>query len=200
MKTYNVKISFAGDGNHNGTSAITKITVKKAAPRMTALNKAFKTTTKNKIYLVALKDNRGVALKNTRVTLRVGGITYSAMTNAKGIAVFKLAKLTKAGTYNALVKYAGNSNYNAVAKKVKLTVKTAFKTISKGSKDTAMVKKIQKALKNNGYYLTYAGHYLKIDGIYQDCTVRAVMQFQKANGLKVTGKVDELTAKKLKII
>ena len=60
--------------------------------------------------------------------------------------------------------------------------------------------KIQRALKNNGYYLTAYGHYLKVDGIYWDYTVKAVKQFQKAKGLKVTGKVDEKTAKKLGLI
>ena len=78
--------------------------------------------------------------------------------------------------------------------------KTTFKTISKGSKDKAMVKKIQKALKKNGYYLRYKGHYLKVDGWYGPCTFRSVKQFQKAKGLKVTGKVDEKTAEKLKVI
>ena len=63
-----------------------------------------------------------------------------------------------------------------------------------------MVKKIQKALKKNGYYLRYKGHYLKVDGWYGPCTFRSVKQFQKAKGLKVTGKVDEKTAEKLKII
>lgn len=53
---------------------------------------------------------------------------------------------------------------------------------------------------NNGYYLTYKGHQLKIDGKNNSCTVRSVKQFQKAKKLKVTGKVDEKTAKKLKLI
>lgn len=77
--------------------------------------------------------------------------------------------------------------------------KTVFKTVSKGSKNKAMVKKIQRALKKNGYYLRYKGHYLKVDGYYGPCTVRSVKQFQKAKKLKVTGKVDEKTAIKLKI-
>ena len=108
--------------------------------------------------------------------------------------------MNKKGTFKATVTYKGNKYYNKVSKKTKITVKIAFKTVSKGSKDSAMVKKIQMALKGNGYYLTYDGHYLKIDGIYGDCTVRSVKQFQKDNGLKVTGKVDENTAKKLGII
>lgn len=68
------------------------------------------------------------------------------------------------------------------------------------NKDKATVKKIQKALKKNGYYLSYKKHYLKVDGIYSACTVRSVKQFQKAKGLKVTGQVNYSTAKKLKII
>ena len=63
-----------------------------------------------------------------------------------------------------------------------------------------MIKKIQKALKKNGYYLKEKSRYLKIDGIYHKYTVKAVKQFQKAKGLKVTGSVDYNTAKKLKLI
>ena len=84
--------------------------------------------------------------------------------------------------------------------KTKITVKVTWKTVSKGSKNKAMVKKIQRALKQNGYYLRYAGHYLMIDGAYNDCTVRSVKEFQKDNNLKVTGKVDYNTAKKLKLV
>ena len=42
--------------------------------------------------------------------------------------------------------------------------------------------------------------YLKVDGIFGVHTEKAVKQFQKAKGLKVTGKVNYKTAKKLKII
>ena len=52
----------------------------------------------------------------------------------------------------------------------------------------------------NYLYVYNKGHYLKIDGIYDSCTVRSVKQFQKAKKLKVTEKVDEKTAKKLKLI
>ena len=83
---------------------------------------------------------------------------------------------------------------------MKLTVKSKFKTIARGSKLKTTVKKIQRALKKNGYYLNYKKHYLKVDGIFGAHTEKAVKQFQKAKGLKVTGKVDYKTAKKLKII
>ena len=53
---------------------------------------------------------------------------------------------------------------------------------------------------NNGYYLTYDGYYLMVDGNYGSCTERSVKEFQNDKVLKVTGKVDEKTAKKLGII
>ncbi len=62
-----------------------------------------------------------------------------------------------------------------------------------------MVKKIQRALKKNHFYISFKGRYLKIDGIYHKYTVMAVKEFQRAKKLKVTGKVDEATAKKLKV-
>ena len=205
-KTYTVKIAFNGNTKYVKSVKEVKVTVKKATPKITAKKKTFKATTKTKKYTITLKDNTGKAIKNAKVTLKVNGKTYKATTNSKGKATFKITKLNKKGTYKATVTYKGNKYYNKATKKVKITVKASktkkstFKTVSQGSKDTKTVKKIQQALKDNGYYLTYQGHYLKVDGKYESCTVRSVKEFQHDKGLKVTGKVDEKTAKKLKII
>ena len=193
-KTYTVKIVFAGTETHKNTQTTIKILVKKATPKLTAKNRVFKSLDKYKKYLVSLKDNNGKPMKNTKVRVKFAKITYTAATNGKGIATFYLKKLTK--SYNAVVRFDGNRNYNPVAKKVKLTVKTTFKTISYGSKNHQMVKKIQRALKKNGYYRN--PH--KIDGIFGKYTQNAVKQFQKAKKLKITGRVDEKTAVKLKIV
>ena len=204
--TYNVKISFAGNDYYLGSDATAKVTVKKATPKITASAKTFTFEDKTKKYTVTLKDNNGNALKNTKVTLKVNGKTYTATTNSKGVATFKLSditkgkKLTKKATYNAVISFAGDKYYNKVTKNVKLSVKAyAWKTVAKGSKDKAMVKKIQRALKKNHFYISFKGRYLKIDGIYHKYTVMAVKEFQRAKKLKVTGKVDEATAKKLKV-
>ena len=199
-KSYSAKITFAGNNNYLGSDATAKVVVKKATPKITASNKMFKTTTKNKKYTITLKDNTGKPIKNAKVYLKVNGKTYKATTNSKGKATFKITKLSKTGTFKATVTYKGNKYYNKATKKVTVKVISAWKTISKGSKAKSTVKEIQRALKNNGYYLTAYGHYLKVDGIYWDYTVKAVKQFQKAKGLKVTGKVDEKTAKKLGLI
>ena len=199
-KAYTAKITFNGDDKYINSTKDVKVTVKKATPKLTAKKKTFKSSVKTKKYTIVLKDNTGKAIKKAKVILKVKGKTYKATTNSKGKATFKIKKLNKKGTYKAVIKYKGNKYYNKATKKAKIKVIVTFKTVSKGSKDKATVKEIQQALKNNGYYLTYDGHYLKIDGIYHGCTERSVREFQHDKGLKVTGKVDEKTAKKLGII
>ena len=65
-----------------------------------------------------------------------------------------------------------------------------YKTLKKGSRG-ADVKKMQTALKNNGYYT------LAIDGIFGKGTLAAVKAYQKANGLKVDGIAGPQTLGKL---
>ena len=200
-KEYAASINFAGNDNYLASSAVARVTVKKASPKMTAKAKSFKFEDKTKIYKITLKDNNGKAMKNKKVTLKVNGKTYTAKTNSKGVATFKIKKLSKKGEYTAVIKYAGDKYYLKASKKAKMTVKApAWKTVSKGHKNKATVKKIQKSLKKNGYYLSYKGRYLKVDGIYDVCTVRSVKEFQRDKNLKATGKVDYNTAKKLGII
>ena len=99
------------------------MTVKKATPKLTANAKSFKKSVKTKKYTVTLKTNSNKVMKNTKVTLKVNGKTYSAKTNSKGQATFKITKLTKKGKYTAVVKYAGSKYYNAKTVNPKITVK-----------------------------------------------------------------------------
>ncbi len=199
-KAYTVKITFNGDDKYLNSTKDVKVTVKKATPKLTAKKKTFKTSVKTKKYSVILKDNTGKAIKKAKVTLKVKGKTYKATTNSKGKATFKIKNLKKKGKYTAVIKFKGDKFYKKVSKKAKIKVIITFKTVSKGSKDKSTVKQIQQALKDNGYYLSYKGHYLMVDGKFESCTERSVKEFQKDRGLKVTGKVDEKTAKKLGII
>ena len=122
-KAYTATMTFAGDDYLVKSTATAKITVKKATPKMTAKKATFKAKKKTKKYSIVLKDNKNKAMKKVKVTLKVGKKTYKATTNAKGKATFKITKLTKKGKYTAKIKFAGNKNYNAVTKKVKITVK-----------------------------------------------------------------------------
>lgn len=122
-KTYNAKITFAGDDSYILKDKLVKINVVKASVKLTAKKASFKVKTKTKKYFVTLKNNKNKAMKNIKVTLKVKGKTYTAKTNSKGSAIFKITKLTKKGTFSAVVKFAANKYYNGASKAIKLTVR-----------------------------------------------------------------------------
>ncbi len=123
-KKYTATIIYDGDDSHIKSTTTANVVVKKASPKIIAKKKTFKAKTKIKKYIITLKDNKGKAFKKAKVTLKVKGKTYKAITNSKGKATFKITKLTKKGKYKATVKYSGNKNFKAVAKTVKyITVK-----------------------------------------------------------------------------
>ena len=97
--------------------------VKKATPKITAKNKTYKLKAKTKKFTITLKDNKGKPIRNAKVTLKVNGKTYTATTNSKGKATFKIGKLNKKGTYKATVTFKANKYYNKATKKVKITIK-----------------------------------------------------------------------------
>lgn len=99
------------------------ITIKKATSKIAASAKSFKVKTKTKKYAVTLKNNKGKAIKNAKVTLKLKGKTYTAKTNSNGKATFKITKFTKTGKHSATVKFAGNGYYKSASKTVKITVK-----------------------------------------------------------------------------
>ena len=121
-KTYNVKLTYAKSANKNPTTSI-KVTIKKGKPKITAKSAIFKLKVKTKKYTATFKNNKNQAFKNTKVTLKVGGKTYSVKTNSKGQATFKITNLKKIGSYIAVITFPTNKYYNKVAKKVKITVK-----------------------------------------------------------------------------
>ena len=122
-KTYTASITFEGDNLYMACNKNVNIIVKKAAPKLTAKAKTFKVKTKTKKYTVTLKTNTGKAISKAKITIKVKGKTYKATTGANGKATFKITKLTKKGKYSATVTFAGNSYFNKITQKVKITVK-----------------------------------------------------------------------------
>ena len=196
--TYTAKATFKQTETFNTSTKTTKFTVKKANLNLIANPKTFRYFQIIKPHSVCLKDNKGKAMQGKTVLLKINGKTYSAKTNNKGVATFKITNLNKIGCKNAVITYTGDNNYNKVSKKAKITVK--FIAITINSKDKSRVKKIQRALKRNHFYIKFKGHKLLVDGLYHFYTKWAVKKYQKSKGLKVTGKVDYLTALKLKLI
>ncbi|WP_292885506.1 Ig-like domain-containing protein [Methanobrevibacter sp. UBA212] len=120
--TYVANVNFAGDSKYGNSSFSINLVVKKANPYLFASKKKLKVKSAKK-FKVTLKTNRNAAMKKVKIYLKVKGKTYAAKTNSKGQAIFKLKKLTKKGTYNAVVTYKGNNCYNKVTKNVKITIK-----------------------------------------------------------------------------
>ena len=132
-KAYTAKITFNGNSIYDKSTKNVKVTVKKAASKIAAKAKTFKTITKTKKYAIVLKNNVNKAISKATVYLKVGGKTYKATTNSKGKATFKITKLSKKGTYKAAITFKGNAYYNKATKKVTIKVKQVWKTVSKGS-------------------------------------------------------------------
>ena len=122
-KTYTASVKFAGDDAYFASSVSPKVVVSKAKPKLAAKAKTFKVKVKTKKFTATLKNNKGKVLKNTKLTLKVGKKTFTAKTNKKGVATFKITKLSKAKKYTATIKFAGNKYFKALSKKVKITVK-----------------------------------------------------------------------------
>lgn len=117
--SYTAKIIFKGNAMYEASSKDVKVAVNKATPKITAKAKKFKKSVKTKKYTVTLNVNQKV-----RVAIKVNKKTYYAYTNTKGVATFKITKLTKKGKYTATVSSLTNKCYNkAKSVRVKITVK-----------------------------------------------------------------------------
>ncbi|MBQ6098317.1 MAG: Ig-like domain repeat protein [Methanobrevibacter sp.] len=125
--TYTFAVGFLGDDDYLGAFEVYKITVTKKTTSISASDKSFKASAA-KSYTVTLKTEKGASVDGKTylgagkiVKITVNGKTYSAKTNDKGQATFKLA-ISKKGTYNASIKYAGDNTYNSANKSVKITI------------------------------------------------------------------------------
>ena len=150
VKSYNINAKFEGDAYNFASSASGKITITKGSTSLTASGKTFTVTTSSKAIAVTLKDGSGNVIKNKKITATVNGKTYSAKTNSKGVATIKL-KLTAVKTYTVSLKFAGDSNYKASTKSIKVKVtktKTKLAVPKKTYKRAAKTKKLTATLKD----------------------------------------------------
>ena len=124
--TYSITVTYPGNSKYESITKTVKVTVKKPvvkkASKIVAKKKTFKKSKKVKKYTVTLKSGN-TPIKKVKLTIKIKNKTFKATTNTKGKATFKIKKLTKKGRYTATIKFAGNKNYKATTKKVKIIVK-----------------------------------------------------------------------------
>ena len=122
-KTYTVSIKFAGDSVYAASSVSVNVKLDKEKTKITAPKKTFKKSKKVKKLVINLKNSNGKALAKKKLTLTVNKKKYTAKTNKKGKATFKITNLKKKGTIKYTVKFAGDTQYKAVKKTGKIKIK-----------------------------------------------------------------------------
>ncbi len=119
--TYTFAVSYLGDDQYNGSFIVAKIVVNKQKASLTVPAKSYKTSA-TKTLTATFKSAKGNPVKGKKVTFTINGKTYTATTNAKGVATVKVS-LNKKGTYSFTAKFAGDNTYAAISKTAKLTIK-----------------------------------------------------------------------------
>ncbi len=128
--TYTYALVFSGDDEYNAASlASSKLSVTKKPIDIAVSGLSFKATAKTKTVTVTLKTSKNPYNGKTylksgkKVSITVNGKTYSGSIGNGGVAKIDIKSLTKKGTYNAVIKFAGDSTYDAASKTIKITVK-----------------------------------------------------------------------------
>ena len=122
-KIFTVTVNYAGNSVYFKSTATAKVTVNKAKPFIIANNMKYYRKEKIKKFKIILRNNVYQSMKNIKVTLKVSGKKYSAKTNSKGQAFFKINKLKKKGKFKTTITFAGNAYYSKVTKTVRITVR-----------------------------------------------------------------------------
>lgn len=127
---YKITISFSGDDQYKGSSAVKMIKIIKKKTKIKAKNKKFKASKKIKRLKVTLTTIKGSSVNGKKylkagkkLTLKVRGKIYKVKINKKGKATFKIKKLNKKGTFKAKIRFKGDSIYKASRKTIKIKIK-----------------------------------------------------------------------------
>ncbi|AMK16345.1 DUF3344 domain-containing protein [Methanobrevibacter olleyae] len=149
--TYDVDISYEGDDIHKESSLKVKVIVEKSPTVITApsLTTVYNT---NKKLLVTLKDSKGNAIANAKMTVVLNGASKVLTTNANGQASLAIPSNLVPKTYTATISYPGDGNYIKSSFSTKVLVKKASVKLAaakKTFKAKVKTKKYTVTLKNN---------------------------------------------------
>ena len=189
-------VKFDGNDFYYPSEALAKLTIAKGNAKISASNKAYVINYGGNYY-VTLKDTEGNVISGEKVTFTLNGkYIGTAITNASGVAKFKLSakilKAAKAGTKNMIIKFNGKY-YNSISKTVKIYIKkekTKITAKSKSFRRALKTKKYAIILKNSkGKVIKKAKVYLRVKGKTFKATTntKGKATFRITN-LKVRGK------------
>lgn len=111
--TYNVSVCYNGDSKYNSVANSISFTIPKITPTIT-----LELTTRDGMDALMAKLSESTA-KGT-ITFTIGGVDYPVNV-IDGISYLKFSN---PGTYNIVVKYSGDSNFNSVSKTTAVTIPT----------------------------------------------------------------------------
>ena len=162
-------------GENNSKSFTQEVTVKEA-----------------ETYKELEKGDKGDAVK--RLTQRLKDLGYpvsvtSKYTDEVVTAVCLFQKVNGLTVSGVATKKTQEVLYSVGA--IPYSDKVKYPTLVRGDRDMALIYTLQQRLKDLGYYT------IKVDGIFGSGTERAVRNFQRVNGLTVTGKADSATQRLL---
>ena len=119
---YTFGICFLGNDEYNASFAVAKIEVYTQNGTLTVPNKSYKASAKTKTLTATFKSASGKPVAGKTIKFTVNGKTYSAKTNANGVASVNVS-LNKKGTYSFTAKFTSDSMYSTMTKTAKLTIK-----------------------------------------------------------------------------
>ena len=121
---YTYAITFLGDDEYKASFAVCSLQIVKKSVTITPAKTSysFQAGAKTKTVTATLKSTNSYIPKGKQVTLTVAGKTFKATVGDKGQISFNIGSITKKGTYNVAVKFAGTNTYSAATSKT-ITIK-----------------------------------------------------------------------------
>jgi hypothetical protein len=126
----NLTVSYGGNVRYSATSTRATFNVLSRATYITINKIATVAFTDNVTIRGVFKNSLGVGLRNSRVAVKVNGVSTLVKTDDDGCFIFS-CRASVVGVNNVTISYGGSSNYdgtsnstkfNVVRKKVKLTI------------------------------------------------------------------------------
>ena len=139
-------------------------------------------------YKLLKKGDKGDAVK--RLTTRLKELGYpvsvkSTYDDSVVTAVYLFEKANGLPADGAAGSLMQSTLFSVAA--IPYTNTTRYPTFVRGDRDHPLIYALQQRLKDLGYYT------IRVDGIFGSGTQRAVRDFQRVNGLTVTGRADNAT-------